>query len=106
MIPRIVPQAVPQIPTARLRMARSLRRFFSPRSRCRTTPITRAASRRSQRLHRKRRLGGCSAGSTCCEDRQDARIMRYVATLEGAEHEIEVEELSADSFAIRFGGHR
>ncbi len=32
--------------------------------------------------------------------------MRYVATLEGAEHEIEVEELSADSFAIRFGGHR
>ena len=32
--------------------------------------------------------------------------MRYVATLEGAEHEIEVEELSADSFAIRFGAHR
>lgn len=32
--------------------------------------------------------------------------MRFVATLEGAEHEIEVEELSADSFAIRFGAHR
>jgi biotin carboxyl carrier protein len=32
--------------------------------------------------------------------------MRYVATLEGEEHEIEVEELSADSFAIRFGTHR
>jgi biotin carboxyl carrier protein len=32
--------------------------------------------------------------------------MRYVATLEGAEHEIEVEELSADSFAIRFGANR
>jgi biotin carboxyl carrier protein len=32
--------------------------------------------------------------------------MRYVATLEGAEHEIEIEELSADSFAIRFGANR
>jgi biotin carboxyl carrier protein len=32
--------------------------------------------------------------------------MRYVATLEGAEHEIEIEELSADSFSIRFGTHR
>src|SRR5258705_8351756 len=32
--------------------------------------------------------------------------MRYVATLEGAEHEIEVEELSADSFAISFGANR
>jgi biotin carboxyl carrier protein len=29
--------------------------------------------------------------------------MRYVATLHGAEHEIEVEELAADSYAIRFG---
>jgi biotin carboxyl carrier protein len=32
--------------------------------------------------------------------------MRYVATLDSAEHEIEVEELAADSFAIRFGGNR
>ncbi len=32
--------------------------------------------------------------------------MRYVATLEGAEHELEFEELAADSFAIRFGQHR
>src|SRR5258705_1473896 len=32
--------------------------------------------------------------------------MRYVATLEGAEHELEVEELSVDSFAIRFGARR
>ena len=32
--------------------------------------------------------------------------MRYVATLDGAEHEIEVEELSAESFAIRLGEHR
>ncbi|HEY6420624.1 MAG TPA: biotin/lipoyl-containing protein [Candidatus Binataceae bacterium] len=32
--------------------------------------------------------------------------MRYVATLEGAEHEIEVEELSAESFAIRLGERR
>ncbi len=32
--------------------------------------------------------------------------MRYVATLEGAEHEIEIEELSADSFAITFGANR
>jgi biotin carboxyl carrier protein len=32
--------------------------------------------------------------------------MRYVATLEGAEHEIEIEELSADSYAISFGAHR
>ena len=32
--------------------------------------------------------------------------MRYVASLEGAEHEIEVEELAADSFAIRFGSQR
>lgn len=31
--------------------------------------------------------------------------MRYVATFDGAEHEIEVEELSADSFAIRFGSN-
>ncbi len=29
--------------------------------------------------------------------------MRYVATIEGAEHEVEVEELSADTYAIRFG---
>ncbi len=29
--------------------------------------------------------------------------MRYVATLEGAEHELEVEELAADSFRIRLG---
>ena len=32
--------------------------------------------------------------------------MRYVATLEGAEHEIEIEELSADSYAISFGANR
>ncbi|MDB5108533.1 MAG: acetyl-CoA carboxylase biotin carboxyl carrier protein subunit [Candidatus Binatus sp.] len=32
--------------------------------------------------------------------------MRYVATVEGAEHEIEIEELSTDSFAIRFGENR
>lgn len=32
--------------------------------------------------------------------------MRYFATVEGAEHEIEVEELSVDSFSIRFGEHR
>ena len=32
--------------------------------------------------------------------------MRYVATLHDAEHEIELEEISADSFAIRFGEHR
>lgn len=29
--------------------------------------------------------------------------MRYVATLDGQDHEIEIEELAADSFAIRFG---
>ena len=29
--------------------------------------------------------------------------MRYLATLDGQEHEIEIEELAADSFAIRFG---
>ncbi len=32
--------------------------------------------------------------------------MRYVATIEGAEHEVEVEELSADTYAIRIGDHR
>ncbi|MFZ0657113.1 MAG: biotin/lipoyl-containing protein [Candidatus Binataceae bacterium] len=32
--------------------------------------------------------------------------MRYVATLDDAEHEIELEEISAESFAITFGGHR
>ncbi len=32
--------------------------------------------------------------------------MRYVATLDGAEHEIEVEELSAESCAIRLGERR
>jgi biotin carboxyl carrier protein len=32
--------------------------------------------------------------------------MRYVATLAGAEHEVEVEELAPESFAIRFGEHR
>jgi biotin carboxyl carrier protein len=32
--------------------------------------------------------------------------MRYVANIEGAEHEIDVEELAADSYAIRFGEHR
>ncbi|MGO9602701.1 MAG: biotin/lipoyl-containing protein [Candidatus Binataceae bacterium] len=32
--------------------------------------------------------------------------MRYVATLDGAEHEVEVEELSAETFAIRVGDHR
>jgi biotin carboxyl carrier protein len=32
--------------------------------------------------------------------------MRYVATLDNAEHEIEFEELSAESFAIKFGEHR
>ena len=32
--------------------------------------------------------------------------MRYVATVDGQEHEIEIEELAADSFAIRFGEHR
>jgi biotin carboxyl carrier protein len=32
--------------------------------------------------------------------------MRYFATVEGAEHEIEIEELSANSVAIRFGEHR
>jgi biotin carboxyl carrier protein len=29
--------------------------------------------------------------------------MRYLATIDGHEHEIEIEELAADSFAIRFG---
>ena len=29
--------------------------------------------------------------------------MRYVAILDGQEHEIEIEELAADSFSIRFG---
>ena len=32
--------------------------------------------------------------------------MRYLATLGGQEHEIEIEELAADSFAIRFGEDR
>ena len=32
--------------------------------------------------------------------------MRYLATLGGQEHEIEIEELAADSFAIRFGENR
>ncbi|WP_333647061.1 acetyl-CoA carboxylase biotin carboxyl carrier protein subunit [Candidatus Binatus sp.] len=32
--------------------------------------------------------------------------MRYLATLGGQEHEIEIEELAADSFAIRFGKDR
>lgn len=32
--------------------------------------------------------------------------MRYVATIDGAEHEVEVEELSAETFAISFGGSR
>ncbi|HYB90139.1 MAG TPA: biotin/lipoyl-containing protein [Candidatus Binataceae bacterium] len=32
--------------------------------------------------------------------------MRYVATLHGTEHEIDVEELAADSYAIRFGEQR
>src|SRR5260370_35065805 len=46
--------------------------------------------------------GGCSAGSTCCGDSRTLK-MRYVAILDGTEHEIEIEELAADSFAIRFG---
>jgi biotin carboxyl carrier protein len=29
--------------------------------------------------------------------------MRYVATIDGQDHEIEIEELAVDSFAIRFG---
>jgi biotin carboxyl carrier protein len=29
--------------------------------------------------------------------------MRYLATLDGQDHEIEIEELAADSFSIRFG---
>ena len=29
--------------------------------------------------------------------------MRYLATLDGKEHEIEIEELTADSFSISFG---
>jgi len=33
-------------------------------------------------------------------------MTRYVATLDGEEHEIEVEELAADSFAIRLGRDR
>src|SRR5271163_4341034 len=32
--------------------------------------------------------------------------MRYLATLDGQEHEIEIEALSADSFAITFGEKR
>src|ERR1035437_9926273 len=32
--------------------------------------------------------------------------MRYLATLGGQEHEIEIEELAADSFTIRFGKNR
>lgn len=32
--------------------------------------------------------------------------MRYIATIEGAEHEVEVEELSAETYAISFGPHR
>jgi len=33
-------------------------------------------------------------------------VTRYVATLHGAEHEVEVEELSPSSFAIRFDNQR
>jgi len=33
-------------------------------------------------------------------------LQRYVATIEGTEHEIEVEELSAQTYAIRVGTHR
>ena len=32
--------------------------------------------------------------------------MRYLATIDGHEHEIEIEELAAGSFAIRFGANR
>jgi biotin carboxyl carrier protein len=32
--------------------------------------------------------------------------MRYIATVEGAEHEIELEELESGAYAIRFGEHR
>ncbi len=32
--------------------------------------------------------------------------MRYLATIDGQEHEIEIEELAADSFAFRFGENR
>jgi biotin carboxyl carrier protein len=32
--------------------------------------------------------------------------MRYLATIDGHEHEIEIEELAADSYAIRFGENR
>ncbi|MGH7778464.1 MAG: biotin/lipoyl-containing protein [Candidatus Binataceae bacterium] len=32
--------------------------------------------------------------------------MRYLATFDDAEHEIELEELSAENFAIKFGEHR
>jgi biotin carboxyl carrier protein len=32
--------------------------------------------------------------------------MRYLATLDGQEHEIEIEELAADTFAITFGEKR
>ena len=32
--------------------------------------------------------------------------MRYLATLDGQEHEIEIEELATDSFAVRFGENR
>src|ERR1700674_4331601 len=32
--------------------------------------------------------------------------MRYLAILDGNEHEIEIEELAADSFSIRFGENR
>jgi len=32
--------------------------------------------------------------------------VRYIATIEGAEHEVEVEELSAETYAISFGTHK
>jgi biotin carboxyl carrier protein len=32
--------------------------------------------------------------------------VRYIATFEGAEHEVEVEELSAETYAISFGTHK
>ena len=32
--------------------------------------------------------------------------MRYVATLEGADHEIDLEEIGADTYALQFGENR
>src|SRR5208337_1146736 len=85
------------------RAVRSWPRSFSRRSQRWRTPITATAPAHSRQPRRMRPHGGCSAGSTCCGDSQDTYTMRYLATLDGKEHEIEIEELTADSFSISFG---